>query len=709
MPTSVLFNGQRLYRPGVYLRVIDATSSPTSLRAGNIAVVGDFPSIKKAKLHTFSQVESVNEYFFPTGENGVRLPPDASLKVVQDIVASAFGDLLVSPELGSIDSLTLISVRDSVAALSVQSGLRIESKFYGDVGNRFTVQLAANADDSSKFDFKVFNGGTSGVLLEKFEAIGDGTGDFPSLELTAAAAGQVSYVAGTVEVQTRSLTNPVSDGELGSDADLDAGAELESGKKLIVRGSVSIAQATITGAASGDDIFVPRSTQMGGGTVSITTTGAAPASAVVFSVEGFDEDGAVLSEELEFDAAETLTTVESFKTISSVKVVSGGSGIGGSITIDFPIKSSNLEDISDVEGFLNELVALDSRFTVDAPAVPVSGDMLDKLSSTSILSSEVELKTNHFRVYDRALNLSQFLRVKRVSNVMPSNFVANLAGGASGPAADSSDWTAAFSALLHENINIVVPFTDTYELQALGVQHCRDAATVAGLERNLWLGTTANQSVNQAYLSWSKPINDANVAVVFQGLKVKKPFGGGLGVNYENKSPLWTALALAVMQARTPIAEPLTRKRFSSNVVGLLNQSLSGSPSDYANEAIRKGLVIITGQAAPFRVERSNTCYLKQQDHPVFGEVSSVESINVSVRDVRQFLNDAIGGKATADKLTDVQGIVKARLDRQRELGIIAGWRDLSVSLSGDRISVAYFVQAQQPLNFILVNTYLSA
>jgi len=163
------------------------------------------------------------------------------------------------------------------------------------------------------------------------------------------------------------------------------------------------------------------------------------------------------------------------------------------------------------------------------------------------------------------------------------------------------------------------------------------------------------------------------------------------------------------MQARTPVSEPLTRKQFSNNVVGLLNSSLSGSPADYAEEAIRKGLVILTGQRAPYRVERSITTYMKQQDHPVYCEVSSVESVNVSVRDVRQYLQSVIGSKATADKVGVVEGLVSDRLTQQRNLQIIADFRDVSVALAGDVINVSYSLQAQKPLNFILVNTYLVA
>lgn len=705
MPTSVLFNGQRLYRPGVYLRVVDATSGPTSLQAGNIAVVGDFPALRKAKLYTFAQPETMSEFFFPAGENGSRLRPNASLKEVQDVANISFGDLTVPTELGTIDSITLISVRDSVASKTVQDGMRIESKFYGDIGEQLTVKLAANADTASLWDLKLFVGGTGGTLLEKFEAIGDGVGDFPKLQLAATAAGELSYVAATVEVELRSLTNPVSDGESGSDADFDAGASLESGKKLIVRGSVSIPQATLTAAAADALVFEPRSASMGGGKVSITATGAAP-TALILSVNGFDEDGVAASEELEFDAATTLQTTKVFKSITSVSHVSGGDTAGGAFTVNFPIKSANLEDIEDIQDFLNDLVSLDARFTVDGPAVPVSGDMLDRRTATSILGTDVELKTDTFRIYNRALNLSQFLRVKRISNEAPSAFESRLSGGSNGAAPDSADWQAALDSMLYENINIVVPFTSTFELHELAVQHCRDAATKAGLERNLWLGTSPDLSVNAAYLSWSKPINDANVAIVFQGLNLLRAGSAGPIAKIE---PYWTALSLAVMQARTPISEPLTRKVFSSKVIGLLNSSLSGSPADYAEEAIRKGLVILGGQRSPYRVERSNTCYLKNPDHPVFTEVSSVESVNVSVRDVRQYLDEVIGGKATADKLNVVASLVRDRLTQQRSLEIISDFRDVSVSLSGDKINVSYFLKAQQPLNFILVNTYLTA
>jgi len=688
MASNIFFNGQRTYRPGVYLRVIDAITAPTSLSAGNIAVVGHFPVLEQGKIHTFSQPQSMRDYFFPEGIGGESLRDD-TLRQLQYVSAIAWDNLIVNLGDQVIDSINVINVTDVAAASMTQDGLKIESKFYGPIGNQLKVALDLDSGAGlSKLTVK-----RGETVLEEFEDIGD---DDPT-QIRFDNNGTGDFSACTVEVTASALTDEDGDGVVGSDGDYRTGGELR------VRGKVLVDNADVL---AGGDLFIAPSVSFGGGVITAKNLSALTTSHTL-TVTGTASNGTALTEDLDFtsgDAANTtLTTTNSFYTISKIEIDSG-SGFTGDLELGFPIFARSLNEITSMGEIVSELAALDSRFSAsDAPAIPVSGMELDRLAEASCLGVALELDTRAYRIWERALNASQFLKTTLVSNVPPSgDFDEYLRGGAVVDDADSTDWENALADILYENINIVVPFSSDIAIHRLVKQHCTDAATKSGLERNAWVGTPAGTSLQNAHLQFVKELNDKNMAVVAQGLRLKAPSGGTIVF----EDPYWLALAMAVLQGATPISEPLTRKRLSNNV----NQLLGGiaDPDASANDAIRKGIVIVNGRNRPFRVERSITTYLKDPSHPVFTEVSANEGINVSSRDVRAYLESVIGSKATADRLAEVQSLVVDRLGVQRDRSIISGFRDVSVELVGDTISVSYYVAAQEPLNFILVNAYLS-
>lgn len=694
MASNIFFNGQRTYRPGVYLRVIDAITAPTSLSAGNIAVIGHFPVLQQAKIHTFSQPQSMRDYCFPEGVGGESLRDD-TLRELQYVSSIAWDNLMVNLGDGQqIDSISLINVTDVTPASLTSAGLLIESKFYGAIGNQLKVKLELDnggADGLSKLTVK-----RGETILEEFDDIGD----LDPTVIKFTNDGTEDLVGATVEVTASTLTDTDGDGVVGSDNDY------RSGGQLIVRGVAQIANADIVALSGGGDLWTVPNINMGGAVVKVKCLSALTSSHTL-TVHGTAPNGTALTEDLDFvngDGANTeVTTTAVFYTVSKVSIDTGA-GFTGDLQIDFPIFGRDLIDIPSMGDVVSELIALDPRFSAsDAPAIPVAGMELDALAQSSCLGANLLLDTRLYRIWERALNASQFLRTKLVSNALPSaGFDTYLSGGAVADDADSTDWEDALASLLYENINIVVPFSNDIAIHRLVKEHTRLAAVESGLERNAWVGTPANTSLQNTHLQYVKELNDKNMAVVCQGVRLKAPGVGTIILD----NPYWLALGMAVLQAGTPIAEPLTRKPLSNNVDTLLNGSLP-DPNASANDAIRKGIVIVNRQR-PYRVERSVTTYLKNPSHPVFTEVSANEGINVSARDVRAFVDTVIGSKATADKLAQVQSLVVDRLSIQRDRGIISGFRDVAVELVGDTINVSYYVAAQEPLNFVLVNAYLS-
>lgn len=683
MPSSILLNGERIYRPGVYVRLVDQIAPPTSFSAGNIAVVGDFPSLKKGELYTFTSGESMRDLVSPNGEQDAHRATD-DLKQLRVMVRAAFDQYFASAE-GAIDSLTLVNVRDTIAASYTSGGLLLSSKLHGLAGNNLKVELAADVVGYTAYVKK-----SDGTILESFPNIA--VEDTPDIMFENNGTADLLDV--TIEVG------------------LSSGGTSEtprSGGSILVQATRRFESATIQALPS--SLLFSVDNGFGGGICSIISRGAVASVDHTVKVTGLDEFGSPATENItissgtvadsEVDGAKVFSYIEKFEIIEPASLVSANIGID----VVYPIKSAPLSEVTDVGNFLQQIQAIDGRFTVTSPPAPVSADELDQLDSTSIVDTTVELTSLLYRVWERAFAASLYLDAVMETNEAPAEFDDFLTGGAAGSNPIDDDWTDAFSSLLYKNINILVPWTTAFAFHSLAKDHCTAAAKSAGLERCAWLATPKNLSVNTAYLQYSKELNDKNCAVVFQSLSVKRVSPEIDAVIREDVR--WTALALAVLQGSTPPATPLTRKQLSANVDAVRNTQVP-LPATVANEAIRKALVILTPNLLQrFWIERSVTSYLTSPSHPVFTEVSANESVNVSLRDLRAYLQGTIGSKASAALAGDVKQLVESRLAAQRENLIIAGFRNVKVSLVGDLLNVSYELAAMQPLNFIVVTATL--
>jgi len=151
------------------------------------------------------------------------------------------------------------------------------------------------------------------------------------------------------------------------------------------------------------------------------------------------------------------------------------------------------------------------------------------------------------------------------------------------------------------------------------------------------------------------------------------------------------------MQAGTAVATPLTWKR--PNVFELRQ---AWDPNRDANEAIQKGICNLSTDNLGIRVERSVTSYM-EDDNPIYSEVSSNESINTSIRDLRAALKIRIGDAVYGNTAAKLKSVVEARLNNQVRDGIIKAWQNATLVDGGDSISVTYEVAAVEPLNFIIL------
>jgi len=273
-----------------------------------------------------------------------------------------------------------------------------------------------------------------------------------------------------------------------------------------------------------------------------------------------------------------------------------------------------------------------------------------------------------------------------------------LMGGKEG-SATSDSVSAAYQAVEAADIQIVVPFPDSYgattstrlDHQQKAVRHCVDSA-IAGYERNAWAGADAGNTVKELFDTYSKKLNSRHIALVGQEAQMVDSKG-----NLVWFAPDYLALQFAAMQAGSPVATPLTWKRPS-----LVDVRQKWNPNLDAGEAISKGLCVLSRDTLGWKIERSVTTYM-EDDNPIYSEVSSMESVNTSVRHLRNQLLIQIGNPVYANTAPKMSSKVNAVLDRQVLDGIIKAYQNVVLEDLGDTIRITYELAAVEPLNFIIV------
>jgi len=640
MPSSIFFNGQQRFRPSVYARVINNLSEQAAPATGNIALVGDFPQLKASTPVRFANRNELTEYLRDTN---------------QDLLVAS--EIMFKPlqEDASINSLTLVNAGQSTQAKADFGGLSIRSRLWGNDGNRLFAKIVANGTDSSKFDLSTIEGST---VREEVQALGDG------------AIASLEYEASQTEMFT--------------------GMEVEVGSEYL---TITAKKEVAAGNVHQNPFLSNASPSEGIVTLTLASD---QTTATVFTVEGLDLAGNVDSETLNVPATavanEEFVTTKSFSSVTSVTAPDPNTFVGA-LTVEIVLFTQELSTITSLETTLNTIAALSDEvtgtFDVEVPAGFVSGSRLDSLGATSVFSQTAQFTTNRATIIDW-FSGSSYVEAVELSNQPPSTGTSRLQGGSRDTAISSSEWQASFDSIKRLDINIVVPFTDAIGVHKVAAQHAIDAAEEAGYERNVWVGTSSNQTIQQAYASWSRQLNDRNVAVTPQSIVIRDNV-------YD---PRFTACLLAGIQGATPISEPMTRKRPSDLIQGTKE---SFDREEEASLAIRRGLVILANpNSTSLRVERSVTTWLRD-DNPVYSEVSANESVNQSIRILRSVLQDEIGTKVTLGRAASLKAIAQRALDDQRVNGIIKDFRDLAVTLEGDVANIVYSVAAIEPLNFITV------
>lgn len=645
MPSTLNLNGLKIYRPAVYAEVDASALGGQNPSTGNLALVGSFPTFEQNEPLTFTSASALVEY-------------DASDRELAHIGKVAFSPSLDERVPAGVASLTLLNVTPNTQAQLVcvdangDDALVFKSSVWGSKGNRTQVSLA-NVSGTDSLNVTVSRDG----VVEEYEGIESGN------------VASVYY-----------------------NGSLFSAVTLEASRDTGVLYSWSQSQAMSAGSASLDV-----SDMVSNATLSVSLSSTAHTASVVVTIVGLDLAGAALTQIKTFSAGvNTAQTTSAFSSITSISASSTDTAYTGSVQVSGSVTLAPADYSS-----LRELVsALDNLPNLAASYLAgkeYEANDFDLLASSDIEGEDnlVVLRCDAAEILS-ALAGSRLVSVERATGGVASvaqqtsGTLTSLMSGGASSATTLSHWTAALALIESSDLQILVPWSDDVSVFGAVKAHLRLAA-LAGRERNAWLGAQGSQSLTALH-AITKSLNDRNLALVGQQIKHIDPQGVT-----RTLEPKWLALMLASMQAGTPVATPLTRKE--PNIVDSLQ--LWDANRD-AGEAISKGVCVLSRGPLGWRVERSVTTWLRD-DNPIYSEVSANESINASVRDLRGALDPFIGvGNVglTAARLT---GIVTARLNRQVLDGVIKAFKDVVLEDLGDTVRVNYTVAAVEPLNFIRI------
>jgi len=433
------------------------------------------------------------------------------------------------------------------------------------------------------------------------------------------------------------------------------------------------------------------------GALSVSLSTTAHTNDVIVAIVGADLSGASASQTLTFSAGvNSAQTTSAFGRIDSISATSDDAAFGGDVEVDgvLSFDPADFNSLSELIGAIGQLPNVVASYSAGRD---YDADQFDAFADANIdgVAQAVSIRADLAELVE-ALSSSRLVSVERATGATQSiaqqssgSLVASLSGGSSS-SATLAEWTSALATIESADIQIIVAWSDLATVHAEIKKHLRLAA-LAGRERNAWVGSARNETLSQLNVR-AKALNDRNIALVGQHISLVDQRG-----RVVTRDPMWLALMLACMQAGSPVATPLTRKQPDvADVFGAWNGNLD------AAEAIRKGVCSLSFGPLGWRVERSVTTWLRD-DNPIYSEVSANESVNASLRDLRAGLDPFVGEPNKGLTANRIKSIVEARLNRQVLDGVIKAFKDVVLEDLGDTLNVGYTVAAVEPLNFIRV------
>ena len=690
MPSSITVNGLKIYKPGIYGTIDASQLGGKGISNGNVAVVGDFPMFQ----HGPSSASTVDPLTFLSGR-GVKAFCDK--RELLDIAKLAFTPSVDSRIPGGAASLTYVPVRPNTQASSAGYAgyadadgiqcLTLFSRLWGPDGNKILTKMNTNATDSDALDVEIYYGGKSetytglqsGVIAELYYDGADLTTNTLTIDKTTWTWIWEIVTAFTAPGGVQSVLVEPTEIVVSPDSVLSA--------KIVDGGAASSAAVTLT-------------------VVGLDELGAAQ-TVIWTALTGTTDFGS--------GAGVYRSTTDKWSRIDSLTLATTDVAYNGTITVlgtAFALTTADFDSVGEMCSHIDNNSA--KGFHADGKSPQLNNIPCSPDPSTDTLAGGVDKQTavdvhNPAKCSMRAdmwyvctaLDKSDLVSCQQATTgVKPPRFMGAAPAlddqiflfGGTQEAITASSWDDALLAIQAADIQIVVIWDETLVYLQKGITHAA-ASALSGYERQVWGGTVKDKTLTEIYDETTALCNNASIAICGQEVQVSDSRGKSVW-----KDPKWFALMCAGMQAGSPVATPLTSKR-----PAILDVRQDWDANLYAGDAISKGICVMDRDALGWKITRSVTTYL-EDDNPIYSEVSAWESAITSVRSLRASLAIQIGNPVYAGTAPRMKSAVEGLLDRQVQDGIIKAWRNVVLEDMGDSIRISYEMAAVEPLNFIEVN-----
>lgn len=333
---------------------------------------------------------------------------------------------------------------------------------------------------------------------------------------------------------------------------------------------------------------------------------------------------------------------------------------------------------------------------------------LDFISSQDVRTADYTVQATLQAMIDWINDVAEgFIDATRASGAgqPPANIgFTYLAGGSDG-SITNNDWSDGYTALQSSDVQWVTPISSDPSIHAMNDAHCTFMSNVARSERRGIVGMALNTSDATA-IAAAKSINSDRTSLVHIGIY---DFNDD-GVLTLYPPYILAALLVGAFSGVSP-GTPLTNKAIK---VRGLERSVR-NPTD-TDPLISGGVMPIENTPSGFKVVKSITTWLVNSNFNRV-EVSTGAALDFVARNVRNALDVLRGAKGTQGVLGRAASIVDSTL---RELsvpepqgpGTLVGnsdspaFKNISVSLDGDRLRVQFQCSPVIPVNYILVSIF---
>lgn len=681
MPTSITANGKQTYVPGTYGQVVaDGLANP-GISTGNLAIVGEFPFLQNDTPIRVTSAKALKAL-------------DPTSPVLRYLAKLAFSPSL-DPRIVGASSVTLVNAQTVTQAykdLLDADGdkvIKLKSNLWGSRGNSTWFKIESNVTAGKDITITA-----PGMTTETYKGLGLST--LLHVKLTTGA------------LSDNTELNGASDNAYFGVSDTDVWT-LYWSKRLTANVAWNPAPAMVP---TGSNKVYIKNDAVEAADITITVTGTgtkvvggAPVTSAVFTFPkaggaGVGQNGGWV--EIKTAGGDSVV----WSQITKVENNSAGTSNLDFKGIPLLFDATRVQKVSDMVTIINNFSAgaYFAATIVDPRAYSLAVTEVDKLAEVTCKNANATMSAEVWAIV-QGLAGSQIVTASRydaTGKKVPVNVPGDVLGGATETAIADADYESALVTLENKDVQTVVCLSDSVEVGKYLVAHLTNAAVKFGRERDGVFGCPKDTSLANIKSNYVAKLNSRNVSVYGDKIKIAAQAFGDVATWLD---PKYTAvLAAACLCGQAP-GQALTRR-----TVDVLDISHSWTDGTDENDVISGGIsALTTNQLGQFMFLRSVTSWI-QDNNPAYSEVSANASVNVSIRDLRAYLNPLIGITDPGLDTGSVEAMVKARLAVQRDsYGWIKGFSNVKATLQTDAWSIDYLVDELQPINFILVTEHVKA